>query len=414
MRTYNPIPCILLAGILAGVSAASLAHTATVWDGPLIGFYHTQENNLQDQLTADVALTRGGTGGLYNSVLESGPDSGISPLGTQWAVGTLTDYTNGSLSFGPCPLEAGQAPPGDVGTTYVVYLTDDDIYFELTLTNWGGQSETGDRTFGYTRSTPAVVVVPTPTISITNPVSGAIFVAPANVRIGADAEVSSGTVGNVQFLTNGVPLGSVTTSPFIFSASNLGAGAYALQAVATAAGISATSSVVNITVVAVPTVSLTNPVAGAVLAAPADLKLGASAASSSGPVTNLQFFANATTLLKSVSTAPFTTIASNLAAGSYTLTAVATAKGISATSSPVNVSVVTPLTVNLSAAKITAGKIAFSYSANPGLAYVVQSSSNLVTWVTVGTNTAAVNPVPFSSPATNGSLFYRIGRLPNP
>ena len=42
-------------------------------------------------------------------------------------------------------------------------------------------------------------------MTITNPVSGAVFTAPANVSIQADASVSSGTVTNVEFFANSVP-----------------------------------------------------------------------------------------------------------------------------------------------------------------------------------------------------------------
>jgi hypothetical protein len=90
---------------------------------------------------------------------------------------------------------------------------------------------------------------PTPTIAITNPASGTVLLAPANVNIAADADVSSGTVTNVQFFNNGVSLGSVLTAPFSITTGNLTAGTYALTAVATAAGISATSSVANLIVV---------------------------------------------------------------------------------------------------------------------------------------------------------------------
>src|SRR5271169_2681379 len=43
------------------------------------------------------------------------------------------------------------------------------------------------------------ITAPTPTVSITNPIDGAVFAAPANLAIAADAAVSSGTVTNVQF-----------------------------------------------------------------------------------------------------------------------------------------------------------------------------------------------------------------------
>ncbi len=387
----------------------------------------------------------------------------------------------------------------------MVHLTNDDIFLQLTLTNWGAEGGAGDHTFGYIRTT-AAAAPPTPTVSITNPVTGAVFAAPANVSIGATASVSSGTVTNVQFFTNGASIKSITTSPFTFTANNLAVGAYALKAVATAAGISATSTVVNISVLPTPSVSITNPLNGAtfaapanvsigatatvtggsvtnvqfftngvslafvttapftltannlavgsysltavatasgilatstpvsfsvtastpptvsltnpanaaVFAAPANLKLGASALPGSGPVTNVQFFANTTTLLGSATVAPFTAVSGSIAAGSYSLTAVATAAGISATSAPVNVSVVTPVSVSLSSPTVSAGLFSFSYSANPGLSYVVEGSSNLINWLPLVTNIPSASPVPFSSPDTNGVKFYRIDLLPNP
>ena len=394
-------------------AAVPFAHAATIWNGPTINFTHsTPTGNLSDQWTTNVIITRStSAGGLYNSVLESGAVSGISPKGTAWAIGSLANFN--TLTYGPCPLEAGNHPPGFVGTTFVVHLTNEDIYLSLTLTSWGGAFMSGDRSFSYTRSTPAVTP-PTPTVTITNPPSGAVFPAPANVNIAASATVSSGTVTNVQFFTNGVALGSVLTAPFSLTANNLAAGAYALKAVATAAGISATSTVVNITVVPPPSVSISNPASGAVFAAPANVNIAADATVSSGTVTNVQFFTNGISL-GSVQTAPFSLTANNLAAGAYALKAVATAAGISSTSAVVNVSVVNPVAVSLSGAAVNSGQFSFNYAADPGLAYVVQSSSNLVDWVSLVTNVASGSPVPFSdSFDSNPIKFYRVGRLPNP
>jgi hypothetical protein len=301
------------------LAAVSLTQASTIWNGPNIGFYHTQENGLADQLTPGVRITRGSGGGLYNAVTESGAVSGISPKDTKWAIGTLANYN--TLTYGPCPLEQGNHPPGYVGTTFVVHLTNEDIYLQLTLTNWGGAGGVGDKTFGYIRST---APSPAPTISITNPAAGAVFAAPANVSIAANATVSSGTVTNVQFFTNNVSLGSVQTPPFNLTANNLAAGAYALKVVATASGISATSAMVNVTVV--------NPVA-----------------------------------------------------------------------------------VNLSGANLNGGQFSFSYTADTGLSYVIQSSSNLVDWVSLTTNIASGSSMPFADPFGSTAVkFYRVGRLPNP
>jgi hypothetical protein len=259
-----------------------------------------------------------------------------------------------------------------------------------------------------------ITVVATPTISITNPASGSMFVAPTNVSIGANAAVAGGTVTNVQFFTNGVSFKSVLTAPFTFTATNLAVGAYAFKAVATASGISATSAVVNITVVGTPTTSITNPAGGAVFAAPANLKLGASATVIGGTVTNVQFFANGASQ-GAVSVAPFTFTSSALTAGSYALSAVATASAISTTSAVVNVTVVNPVAANLSGATVNNGQFSFSYSANPGLSYVVQSSSNLLNWVSLVTNAAPASPVLFTNALNStGAQFYRVGRLPNP
>jgi hypothetical protein len=206
-------------------------------------------------MTPGVAITRGDSGGLYNAVTEHGATGGVSPADTKWAVGALTDYNK--LTYAACPLEASGHPPGDVGTTYVVHLISEDIYLSLTLNAWGGQGGSGDTSFTYTRTT-AAVAAPTPTVAITNPVSGAMFNTPATVNIEASATVSSGAVTNVQFFNNGISLGAITSAPFSMTVNNLAVGNYDLTTVATAGGISATSAVVSISVISaapVPTVT---------------------------------------------------------------------------------------------------------------------------------------------------------------
>jgi hypothetical protein len=193
--------------------------------------------------------------------------------------------------------------------------------------------------------------------------------------------------------------------------------------VATAAGISATSTVVNITVVSPPTISITNPASGAVFAAPANVQVSAGASVIGGSVTNVQFFVNTSSqgaLASSVAQgevgmAPFTFTFNGLAAGSYALTAVATASGISTTSAVVNVSVVIPVPVSLSGETVNNGQFSFGYTANPGLTYIVQNSSNLLDWVSLETNVASGSAVQFTDVLNpTGAGFYRVGLLPNP
>jgi plastocyanin len=161
-----------------------------------------------------------------------------------------------------------------------------------------------------------------------------------------------------------------------------------------------------------PAVAVTNPVGGAVFAEPARIKLAASAGAA---VTNVQFFGNGASL-GAVSSAPFGLTTAPLPAGTYALTAAARAStGLSATSAPVNITVVTPVAVSNYAPRVVAGQFVFDHTANPGLSYVVESSATQTNWSPVTTNTATSNSVEVLDVFQVGNLrFYRVGRLPNP
>jgi hypothetical protein len=163
-----------------------------------------------------------------------------------------------------------------------------------------------------------------------------------------------------------------------------------------------------------PSVSITNPVSGKVFAAPANVTIQASASSA---VTNVQFLADLT-VLGNDNTAPFSAVANSLAAGSHTLTAIAKDNTGATATNQVTVSVVTPVSVLLSAPQpVPPGKFRFTYTANVGLNYIVQSSSNLAStsWTTLVTNLAAGSSINFTDQnATLDSGYYRVGRLPNP
>ena len=168
------------------------------------------------------------------------------------------------------------------------------------------------------------------------------------------------------------------------------------------------------TVLPAPTVAITNPAGGAVFAEPANVKIAANATVSGGSVTNVAFFGNGAPF-GSAQGSPFSITANGLTAGSYSLTAVATAGGVSATSAPVSISVVTPVATSSTPPTITNSQFTFSYTANPGLTYVVQKSSNFVNWSTGATNIAASNPVQYSDGVVSNSWrFYRVLRLANP
>jgi chitinase len=166
-----------------------------------------------------------------------------------------------------------------------------------------------------------------------------------------------------------------------------------------------------------PTVSITNPASGTVFAAPANVTIQASASDSDGTVTNVQFLVGANVVTNKAA-APFFGVTNNLAAGSYTLFAIASDNNGATATNQVAISVVTPASVLLGAPQpVPPTKFRFSYTANAGLSYIVQRSTNLLSpnWTTLVTNTAGSGSINFTDlNATFNPGFYRVGRLPNP
>ena len=166
-----------------------------------------------------------------------------------------------------------------------------------------------------------------------------------------------------------------------------------------------------------PTVTITNPAAGAVFAVPANVTLQASASDSDGTVASVQFLVDAN-VVGNDATPPYAGVTNNLAAGGHTLTAIATDNGGAKATNSTAISVVTPVNVILSAAQsLSAAQFRFTYTANAGLSYVVQRSTNLpaINWTALVTNTAGSSSINFTDAnATFNRGFYRVGRQPNP
>jgi hypothetical protein len=305
---------------LVGLTVAGswLSQAATLWTGPNISFTQSPSARSDTILAGKVVLTRGSNQVLYNTAAGETAAGPASPADTEWAFGALSDFS--SLTYQSLEsMRNGNLASVILNRPMVVHLKNEDIYLSLEFTTWG-QHFTGG--FSYTRSTPAVAIAPS--VSITSPSSGAVFAAPANIKLTSSATVSGGTVTNVQYFAGTNSLGQATVAPFSVTGSIVAAGSYALSAVATAAGVSATSAVVNITVIV-------------------------------------------------------------------------------------------PTPVSLGAPTISNGLFSFSYSANPGLSYVVQSSSDLFNWVSVSTNVASASPVFFSDGlVANPPRYYRVGHQAGP
>jgi hypothetical protein len=250
-RSVRPCLSVSLLAFLALMTPSS--HATTLWTGPNTNWTKSGVTPVDVVLAGKVTLTRGSRLELYNTNLETSANGTTSPKGTLWAFGTFESHT----AF----QTMGSMRNGDLSTVLlnkpmVMWITNDDIFVSIMFTTWG-HSLAGAGAVAYTRSTPPTAVPPT--VSITNPAPGTVFAAPANVSLRANATVSGGTVTNVEYFAGTTSLGRATVSPFSVTGNLPNPGSYSLKAVATAGGVSATSAVVNITVVAAAVVSLTPP-----------------------------------------------------------------------------------------------------------------------------------------------------------
>jgi hypothetical protein len=159
-----------------------------------------------------------------------------------------------------------------------------------------------------------------------------------------------------------------------------------------------------------PTVAITSPTNDASFAAPATIVIVAQA-DDDGTISLVEFF-NSGTKLGQTSVSPYTFAWTNVPAGSYTLTARAT-DNLSATtdSIPVVISVTgAPSSVLLQDPGTVGGEFHFSFAAQDGFTYFVQStdSFNPINWQPVTNFTGNGTTVVVTNTVTSAERFYRV------
>jgi endo-1,4-beta-D-glucanase Y len=172
-----------------------------------------------------------------------------------------------------------------------------------------------------------------PSVTITSPANNSSFNAGANITFTANATDSDGSINKVDYYQGTTFLGSSTTSPYSFTWNNVAAGSYSITAKATDnAGAVTTSATINITVNTVvvgnvaPSVTITSPANNATFTSGANITITANATDSDGSIVKVEFY-QGTALLGSAATSPYNFTWSNVAAGTYSLTAKATDNG---------------------------------------------------------------------------------------
>lgn len=196
----------------------------------------------------------------------------------------------------------------------------------------------------------ASVTNPPPTVSLTAPANGTVYVnAPASIPLSAVASDSNGAISLVQFFNGGVSLPNTAqypnpdvSAPYAYTWSNVAPGTYSLTAKATDNDGAITTSTSSVTVIvnAPPSVGMSTPPpqSGSACA----FALSASSSDSDGTISKVEFFNGGVALTGTTqnpnpdTTAPYSFTWSSVPPGSYTLTARATDnRGAVTTSAPV-------------------------------------------------------------------------------
>lgn len=268
---------------------------------------------------------------------------------------------------------------------------------------------------------------PPPTVRITQPANGAKFEAPAAVELVAEATAPGGTIARLDFFQNLTPLGTVLVPPYVFTVTGLAAGTYAYQAVVTdGIGRMATSTVVAVTVTnppanILPSVALSSPTNSETFSFCSTISLAAVASDPDGVVTSVAFF-DGSTLLGTVSAAPYRLTAVNLAGGAHALAARATDNdGGTRTSDVVNVMVAAVPLHTLLPMVNTRHEWEACFTGIPGTNYVLTRMTHLNfsgTWAAnatrVATNTSPTGVMRFVDPSSTNyrTLYYRAEPAP--
>ena len=185
-----------------------------------------------------------------------------------------------------------------------------------------------------------------PVVNLTGPANNSLFTTGSTVTISATASDAGGTVTKVEFFNGTTKLGEDLTGPYTFAWNNMPNGSYTISVKATDnQNATATSGTITITVSAgnnPPVVSITSPANNATFVAPASVAITANASDTNGSITKVEFF-NGTAKIGEDLTSPYSFTWTNVAAGTYSLTAKATDnQGAIATSAAISITVDVP------------------------------------------------------------------------
>lgn len=272
---------------------------------------------------------------------------------------TLTAPTNGASFTAPATVSlSANASDVDGSVAKVEFFADGKLIgtstaapYSVTWANAAAGShqltaKVTDNDGATTVSAAVSITVLGVSAAITSPISGSSYLAPASFLVQADVATSSGNITSVDFLDGAVVFatmiipsgyGAVTVSQTV-SGVVAGDHSYTVQG-HDDSGKSGTSPPTTVTVAGPPAVRISSPTAGSFFIAPAALTISGDVTVGTYPIRQVDFYASGSLIGTSTMT-PYSLTWSNVAAGNYVLTAVATdSQGNRATSTDIPITV---------------------------------------------------------------------------
>ena len=187
-----------------------------------------------------------------------------------------------------------------------------------------------------------------PTVQIISPIENSVYKTGDSIEINIDASSNQGEIEKIQLFVNEILVTSIFELPYSFDFINYPEGNYFLKAVATDnTGQISTSEITNFSIEnpnVGPTATITSPAANAQFIQGDDAVITANAVDSDGTIDKVEFY-DGNILLGTDTTFPYSFTWTNLAIGSFSLTAKATDnEGAVEVSSSVNISVIEKVT----------------------------------------------------------------------
>ena len=252
-----------------------------------------------------------------------------------------------------------------------------------------------------------------PQVQLTKPSEGATFLSSEAIALEASASDADGSGSSVEFRADATSLITKSSAPFThtIAAGSLAAGSHLLRAVATDnQGAKATSAPVSITILASnqpPSITIVRTSTNTVFVRPQVVSIEANPSDSDGSIVRVEFL-RGTNILFTATDAPYTfqLDTATITPGTFDIVARAVDnRGASATASPFTLTVLTELRIASTTAKTNTVDILLPSPV--GARFTVQASTNLTTWVNVGTITATAQGARYTEPAGTARRFYR-------